>query len=69
MNLSNVTSTQLRRAAGIKDKIHRLEKQLRKLLLPPPVEPVAKPVKSKMTAAARRKLSVAMKASWAARRK
>ena len=61
-----LTSTQLRRAAGIKDKIESLQRELQRLLgsnangAKPTV-----PKKRKMSAAAKAKISAAAKARWA----
>ncbi len=62
-NLLSLTSAQLKRAAAIKDKIARLEKELASLLDNTPA-PVAKG-KRKMSASARAKIAAAQKARWA----
>lgn len=66
-NLSTLTSEQLRRAAGIKDQIARLEKQLASLLgsSAPAAKRVGAPKGRKMSAAARAKIAKAAKARWA----
>jgi len=66
MNIANLTPKQLRRAAAIKEKIQSLENQLNRILGSPAKatsSAVVKP-KRKMSAAARRKISLAAKARW-----
>jgi hypothetical protein len=64
-NLLSLTTTQLRHAANLKEKIEALHKQLASILgAPAPVSAKA-PKKSKMSAAARAKISAAAKARWA----
>ena len=69
MNLSDISATQLRQAASIKEQIERLQKELTNLLGAPtaPPAPIAAPKKLKrtMSAAARKKLSDFHKARWA----
>ena len=60
----NLTSSQLRRAADVKDKIESLEKELSRLL--GSADGVAAPDKSrKMSAAAKRRIAAGQKARWA----
>lgn len=65
-SIANLSAAQLRRAAGLKDKIQTLEKELAKLLgaatLAAPTAPAKKKVMSK---AARARISSAQKARWA----
>ena len=68
MNLSDISATQLRQAASIKEQIEKLQKELTNLLGAPtaPPAPIAAPKKKgKMSAAARKKLSDFHKARWA----
>ena len=69
MNLSDLSATQLRQAASIKEQIEKLQKELTNLLGAPtaPPAPIAAPKKLKrtMNAAARKKLSDFHKARWA----
>jgi hypothetical protein len=68
--MSSITSLsvqQLRAAAGLKEKIQSLEKELNRLL-GPTTAPAATPApkkKFKMSAAAKAKISAAAKARWA----
>jgi len=69
MNLSDISATQLRQAASIKEQIEKLQKELTNLLGAPAARPspIAAPKKLKraMSAAARKKLSDFHKARWA----
>lgn len=66
MNVFNLTSAQLRKAATVKDKIQSLQKELTKLVGTTEAKaPVAKPAKRKMSAAGRAKIRAAQKARWA----
>jgi len=68
MNLSDISATQLRQAASIKEQIEKLQKELTNLLGAPTAQPapIAAPKKKgKMSAAARKKLSDFHKARWA----
>ena len=66
MSLSNLTSSQLRQAATLKDKIQSLQKELAKLVGTTEVKaPAARPAKRKMSAAGRAKIRAAQKARWA----
>lgn len=65
-NLLSLTSTQLKRAAGLKDKITALEKELASILGGSASTSTPAPKKkSKMSAAARAKIGAAQKARWA----
>ena len=62
--MTHLTSSQLRRAADIKDKIESLQKELARLL--GSTDGVAAPRKRrKMSAAGRRKIAAAARARWA----
>jgi hypothetical protein len=62
--MTNLSASQLRRAADLKDKIESLQKQLSRLLGSP--DSAAAPRKRrKMSAAARQKIAVAARARWA----
>ena len=63
-NLASLTSAQLKRAAGLKDQINRLEVELSNLFNVPS-KPVPAPKKSRLSAAARAKIAAAQKARWA----
>ena len=65
-SLANLSASQLRRAAALKDKLRSIENQLRKLLGgAAPKSPVSRPKKRKtMSKAARAKISMAQKARW-----
>jgi hypothetical protein len=61
IELSSLTTTQLRHAADLKEKIEAMTKELASLLgAPAPVK-----AKGKMSASARAKISKAAKARWA----
>jgi len=65
--ITNLSSKQLRIAAGLKEKIQSLEKEFNQLL-GSPAKPVASPApkkKFKMSAAAKARISAAAKARWA----
>jgi hypothetical protein len=71
MNIENLTSTQLRQAADLKEKIAGLEKQLAGIIFvggknPAPVK-VSKPARKKrgMSAAGRARIAAAQKLRWA----
>jgi hypothetical protein len=66
MNIPNVSSTQLRRAAAIKDQIEKLERELTGILgtAAPAAATQGKP-KRKMSAAARKRIAAAAHARWA----
>jgi hypothetical protein len=69
MNISNLSSSQLRRAASIKDLIEALQTKLTKILGgkanggAAPARPVHK--RRKMSAAGRAKIAAAARARWA----
>jgi len=69
--MSSITSLsvqQLRKAAGLKEKIQSLEKELNQLLgstVSSAASPAPKKKKFKMSAAAKAKISAAAKARWA----
>jgi hypothetical protein len=66
-SIANLSARQLRRAADIKDKIQSLENELHRIFgssIKPAVAAAPKK-KFKMSAAARRKISLAAKARWA----
>jgi hypothetical protein len=73
MSAFNLSSKQLRRAANLRDRIDKLEKQLAVILTSAseaPAKVAAKPVKPprpkrKMSKAARAKMSAAAKKRWA----
>jgi hypothetical protein len=67
MNLTNLTSTQLRQAADLKEKIAGLEKQLDHLLGSKVVKAAPKPAKKKgdMSVAGKARVAAAQKARWA----
>ena len=66
IQLSSLTSVQLRRAAGPKEKIDALNKELASLLgAPAPVSAKAPKRGNKMSAAGRAKIVAAQKARWA----
>jgi hypothetical protein len=66
-SFTSLSAQQLRRAAGIKEKIEALQRELTQLLggsAPAKSAPSSKP-KRKMTAAGRARISAAAKARWA----
>jgi hypothetical protein len=67
VSITNLSAQQLRRAAGIKDKIQSLEKELEQILgsSTKPVAVAAPKKRRKMSAAGRAKISAAAKARWA----
>ena len=69
MNLSDISATQLRQAASIKEQIEKLQKELTNLLGAPTAQPAPfaapKKLKRTMSAAAKKKLSDFHKARWA----
>lgn len=63
-NLLSLTSAQLRRAADLKEKIARLEKELASIL--GSTSPAAAPAKKRtMSAATKKKMRAAQQARWA----
>lgn len=68
MNISELSASQLRRAASIKEQIEKLEKELTNILgtaTPAPATPDGRKQKRTMSAAAKKKLSEFHKARWA----
>jgi hypothetical protein len=66
-SLLALTSTQLKRAAALKDRIAKLEKQLNAILggsAPAPAK-AAKSAKRKMSKAGRARIAAAQRARWA----
>jgi len=64
--IENLSATQLRRAAQLKDKIGKLQSQLSKLLGAPASKSQRAPGKRRrMSAAARAKIAAAQRARWA----
>jgi hypothetical protein len=64
-NLISLTTTQLRHAADLKEKIEALNKELASILGASTPAPAKAPKKSKMSAAGRAKVAAAQKARWA----
>jgi len=64
-NLSSLTSTQLKHAADLKDKIEALNRQLNALLGAAQPAAFSPRKKGKMSAAGRAKVAAAQKARWA----
>ena len=65
IQLSSLTATQLRRAAGLKEQIDALNKELASILGAPASVSAKAPKKGKMSAAGRAKIATAQKARWA----
>lgn len=68
MNISDLSATQLRRAASIKERIEKLHKELANIVgtaAPAATAPDGRRKKRKMSAAAKKKLSDFQKARWA----
>ncbi len=65
INLSSLTSNQLKRAAAIKDQIEVLHQELANLTGEETAAPVAKPARKKISAAGIAKIKAAQKARWA----
>jgi len=72
MSIINLTPSQLRQAANIKEKIEQLHKQLAQLqgtkvtvASAPAAKPAAKPAKKKISAAGIARIKAAQKARWA----
>jgi len=63
--LSTLTTTQLRHAADLKEKIDALNKELASLLGASAPAAAQAPKKSKMSAAGRARIAAAQKARWA----
>jgi len=72
MNISDISATQLRRAASIKERIENLHKKLTSILgtaSPTSTARDGRTTKRKMSAAARALISAAQKKRWAAKRR
>jgi hypothetical protein len=65
IQLSSLTSSQLRRAAGLKEKIDALNRELTSILGAPAPTTSKAPKKGKMSAAGRARIVAAQKARWA----
>ena len=65
IQLSSLTATQLRRAAGLKEQIDALNKEMASILGAPASMPAKPSKKRKMSAAGRAKIAAAQKARWA----
>jgi len=68
MSIINLTPSQLRQAANIKEKIEQLQKQLGQLQgtkVVPASAPATKPAKKKISAAGIARIKAAQKARWA----
>ena len=65
MNPLDLTVNQLKRAAGIKEQIEALNKELRGILGAPAITRAAPKKKRTMSAAAKKQLAAARKARWA----
>ena len=65
MNLHDLTITQLKRAAAIKERIEALNKELRAILGTPAKSGAAPKKKRTMSAAVKRKIAAAQKTRWA----
>jgi hypothetical protein len=65
MNLLELTTDQLKRAAAIKEQIERLNRDLRAILGTPPTSRAAPKKTRGMSASARRKIAAAQRARWA----
>jgi hypothetical protein len=65
MNITDLTAQQLRRAAGIKERLDALNRELRSLLDGSSSNGAASQNKRSMSAAARRKIAAAQKERWA----
>jgi hypothetical protein len=64
IQLSSLTSKQLRRAADLKEKIDVLNKEMASILGAPALVSAKAPKKRKMSAAGRAKIAAAQKARW-----
>jgi hypothetical protein len=65
MNLFDLTITQLKRAAAIKEQIEELNKELRALLSAPALSGSAPKRNGAMSASVKMKIAAAQKARWA----
>ena len=70
MNISELSPSQLRQAADLKERMAKLQKELNSILgtATPAVTATAAPKKQKMSPAAKAKLSAKLKAYWAKRK-
>jgi hypothetical protein len=64
-NLISLTTTQLRHAADLKEKIEAMTKELASILGASTTAPAKAPKKGKMSAAGRARVAAAQKARWA----
>ena len=69
MNILDLTPQQLKRAAGIKEQIDRLNAELRRLLGGSSAGTTAPRKKRTMSAAVRQKIAAAQRARWAKRKR
>jgi hypothetical protein len=65
MNLLDLTVTQLKRAAAIKEQIEKLNKELRAILGAPAISGAAPKRNGAMRASVKKKIAAAQKARWA----
>ena len=65
MNLFDLTITQLKRAAAIKEQIEALNKELRAILSAPAIAGAAPKRNGAMSASVKKKIAAAQKARWA----
>jgi NAD(P)H-hydrate repair Nnr-like enzyme with NAD(P)H-hydrate epimerase domain len=65
MNLFDLTITQLKRAAAIKEQIEALNKELRAILSAPAPSGAAPKTSGAMSAAVKKKIAATQKARWA----
>jgi hypothetical protein len=65
MNLFDLTITQLKRAAAIKEQIEKLSKKLRAILSAPAPSGAAPKTSGAMSAAVKKKIAATQKARWA----
>ena len=65
MNLFDLTVTQLKRAAAIKEQIEELNKELRAILSAPAISAAAPKTSGTMSASVKKKIAAAQKARWA----
>ena len=65
MNLFDLTITQLKRAAAIKEQIEALNKELRAILNAPAISEAAPKKNGAMSASVKKKIAAAQKARWA----
>ena len=70
MNISDISASQLRQAASIKEQIEKLQKELTRILetAAPAATAAAVPKKQMMSKAAKAKLSAKLKEIWAKRK-